>query len=145
MSDLLDRKDRKARKDHCCDLCGQIIPKGEIYEWSKGVYDGIIYEWHEHEKCSAVCGEIWSYVDPDEGMDEDEFHDGCQEICQRFICPDCPKYNTEYEECEDDLTFCIDRMYEFFKTYELYKLPRRKGYYEVWKVREKQRGKETEI
>ena len=44
MSELLERKQRKARKDHRCDLCGGIIKKGDIYDWSKCVYDGTIFD-----------------------------------------------------------------------------------------------------
>lgn len=139
MNETLDRKDRKAMKEHRCDLCGDWIRKGELYHWQKSIYDGTIYEWHEHMNCSEVCGAIWDYVDPDEGMDEDQFQDGCQEISQIFICPDCPKYNKEYEECEDDETFCIGRMAEFFKTHELFREGRDKYGREIWKCREKEK------
>ena len=136
MNELLARKDRKARKDHRCDLCGKIIHKGETYVLSKNICDGTIYEWHEHKNCSEVCGAIWDYVDPDEGMDDQEFQDGSQEVCQRFICPDCSKYDNEAGECEDDLTYCIDKMTEFFKTHRLYRDGRDKYGREIWKVRE---------
>ena len=136
MNELLARKDRKARKNHECDLCGETIPKGELYVWSKNVYDGNIYEWHEHKNCSEVCSAIWEYVDPDEGMSDQEFQDGCCEVCQCFICPDCPKYDNETGECEDDVTYCIDKMAEFFKTHRLYRDGRNKYGREIWKIRE---------
>lgn len=136
MNELLSKKDRKSRKDHKCDLCGKIIHKGETYTWSKNVYDGTIYEWHEHKNCSEVCGAIWDYVDPDEGMSDQDFHDGCQEICQIFVCPDCPRHNKEYEECEDDESYCINKMAEFFKTRRLYRDGRDKYGREIWKVKE---------
>lgn len=72
-------------------------------------------------------------------MSDQDFTDGCQEVCLRFICPDCPKWNKEYCDCDDDLTYCIDRMDEFFKSHELYKAGR-KTYYEIWKCREKEKS-----
>ena len=136
MSEQLDRKIRTARKSHTCDYCGQTIEKGEQYEWSKNIWEGTIFEWHNHLSCGRIASAIWDYVDPDDGMSDQDFQDGCQEVCQRFICPDCPKWNKEYEECDDDETYCIDMMDEFFKIHELYKSGR-KGYYEIWKCREK--------
>lgn len=137
MNELIERKDRKARKDHRCDLCGGIIKKGEVYEWSKSIYDGTFYEWSNHINCGKVSAAIWDYVDPDEGMTEDQFLDGCQEVCQCFICPDCPKYDKEYGDCEDDVTHCIDKIAEFFQTHVLYREGRNKYGGEIWKVRKK--------
>lgn len=71
----------------------------------------------------------------------DEDKDGCAEVCERFICPDCPEWNKEYDECENDESFCIDRMDEFFKTHELYKAGRR-NYYVIWKCRKKGEGEQ---
>ena len=131
---------RKARKPHKCDWCRQVIEKGEQYEYQKYVYDGKIYDWKTHLACSRVASAIWDYVEPDEGMTDDEFADGCQEVCQRFICPDCPKWNKEYEECEDDESYCIDKMDEFFQTHELYEDRSMRTYrYNVWKCREKEK------
>ena len=139
MDAILDSKDRKAKKEHRCDLCGEIIQKGEIYYWSKNIYDGTIYEWREHKKCQSICGAIWDYVDPDEGMSDQDFHDGCAEVCQIFVCPDCLKWNKEYEGCEDDESYCIDRLADFFETHELYR-EKRTIMGEIWKCREKRRG-----
>ena len=129
---------RKARKPHKCDWCGQVIEKGEQYEYQKFVYDGQMYDWKAHLACSRVASAIWDYVDPDEGMTDDEFADGCREVCQRFICPDCQKWDKEYEECEDDESYCIDKMDEFFQTHELYEDMSMRTYrYKMWKCREK--------
>ena len=129
---------RKARKPHKCDWCGKSIGKGEQYEYQKYVYDGEMYDWKAHLSCSRIATAIWDYVDPDEGMSSDEFMDGCQEVCQRFICPDCPKWNKEYEECEDDESYCIDKMDTFFQTHELYEDRSMRTYrYKMWKCREK--------
>ena len=129
---------RKARKTHKCDWCGAVIEKGEQYEYQKFVFDGEMYDWKAHLACSLVASAIWDYVEPYEGMTDDEFADGCQEVCQRFICPDCPKLNKEFEECEDDETDCINKMDEFFQTHELYEDRSMRTYrYKAWKCREK--------
>ena len=130
-------KDRIARKKHTCDLCGKIIDKGEKYEYQKFIYDGAFYEWRSHLACSRVSSAIWDYADPDEGMSSDEFDSTCADVCGVFICPDCPKWNKEFEDGDDDLSYCIDRMDEFFKTHELYRC-QRKGCVTYWKCREKQ-------
>ena len=130
-------KDRIARKKHTCDLCGKIIDKGEKYEYQKFIYDGAFYEWRSHLACSRVSSAIWDYADPDEGMSSDEFDSTCADVCGVFICPDCPEWNKEYGDCEKDLSYCIDRMDEFFKTNELYRC-QRKGCVTYWKCREKQ-------
>ena len=83
MSEQLDQKNRIARKPHSCDYCGKLIKKGEEYEWSKNIWEGTIYEWHNHLACGRVASAIWDYVDPDDGMDEDQFMDGCGE-CDRL-------------------------------------------------------------
>ena len=137
MSEQLDRKIRQARKPHSCDYCGRQIDKGEQYEWSKNIWEGRIFEWHNHLACGRVASAIWDYCDPDDGMDEDQFQDACGDVCRRFICPDCPEWDKEYDDCNKDEPYCIDRMDEFFKTHELYKAGR-KAYYEVWKCREKE-------
>ena len=136
MNELIERKNVKARKQYTCDYCGEIIEKGEEYSYQKNIFDGTFYEWHTHLVCSRVASVIWDYVDPDDGMSDQEFQDGCEEICRRFICPDCPNWNDEFCDCELDESYCIDRMDEFFKTHELYKAGR-KAYYEIWKCREK--------
>ena len=136
MYQSLEHKNVIARKEHTCDWCGNVIKKGEEYWRQKYIYDGDFYEWHSHLACSRIVSAIWDYCDPDEGMDEDQFQEGCAEVCGRFICPDCPEWNNEYEDCNKDETYCLDRMDEFFKTHELYKAER-KAYYNIWKCREK--------
>lgn len=88
-----------------------------------------------------MASAIWDYCEPDEGMSDQDFMDGCQEVCQRFICPDCQRWNGEYDDCDDDIPYCINRMDEFFKTHELYKAGRQ-AWYEIWKCREKAEGQE---
>lgn len=138
MIDVIESKIKTARKSHRCDYCGKNIEKGEEYDYQKSVCDGTFYEWRAHLACTHVASAIWDYVDPDEGMGDQEFVDGCQEVCRRFICPDCQKWNKEYGDCDEDLTYCIDRLDAFFETHELYKAGR-DVCYEIWKCRERGR------
>ncbi len=136
MNELIERKNVKARKQYTCDYCGEIIKKGEVHDWQKNICDGTFYEWRCHLSCSRVASGIWDYVDPDEGMSDQEFMDGCQEVCQRFVCPDCPHWDKEYGDCDKDETYCIDRLDDFFQKYELYRAGR-EGYAQIYKCREK--------
>lgn len=139
MYENLTHETRKARKSHRCDWCNGAIEKGESYEYQTYIWDGHIYDWKSHEACSRVVSAIWDYADPDDGMDSDSFYDSCHEVCQKFICPDCPKWDKEIDDCEDEELFCIDKMDEFFKTHELYGT--REGYYRVFRCREKKVSK----
>lgn len=131
----LTDKDVIARKEHICDWCNQKINKGEKYNYQTFIFDGEFCEWHSHLACSNVVSAIWDYADPYDGMDSDEFIDTCHEVCREFICPDCPKWDKEYLDCNDDEAYCIDKMDDFFKTHELYAT--RERYYRLWKCREK--------
>lgn len=137
MVETLDRRNRKARKQHRCDYCCGVIEKGEEYEWSKNIYDGTIYEWKNHIKCGFLVSQLWDYADPDEGMDEDLFAESLHDFCRAFVCPDCEKWSREYEECDEDERYCIDRAYDFLQTHELYRAER--GIYgEIWKCRRRE-------
>ena len=135
MVEIISDGVKKARKDHKCDYCGEVIPKGTKYYWQKNIYDGTFYEWHEHEKCREVASAIWNYADPDEGMDEELFKNTLSEVCQCFICPYCEKWERDFG-CVDEENYCIDKAYEFFKTHELYK-DKKRSIYERWKCRER--------
>jgi len=117
MPDILDQKNRKARKQHVCSYCVGIIEKGEIYDWCKLKYENTIYEWKAHKDCMFVAGELWQYIDPYDGMDEDQFCGGCQDFCSVFICPGCEEY--DMGECKRDNPYCFDKIVEILKKYEL--------------------------
>ncbi len=123
MTILVDRE-RKARKAHHCDFCGELIEKGEVYDWSKNICDGTLYEWKSHKKCSFLCSELWSYADPDEGMSQGLFLDSVRDFCQAFICPDCDKWDKACQCCNADLEYCIDKAYDMLQTHTLYRSER---------------------
>ncbi len=132
--ETLDCKTRKARKEHRCDYCGGIIKKGEAYDWSKNIYDGILYEWKSHEKCSFLCEQLWDYANPDEGMDEELFQDSLHSFCQAFVCPDCENWDRKRQCCDDDLEYCIDKAYDLLQTHTLCRTERT-AWWENWALR----------
>ena len=136
--DILKNETRKARKPHTCFFCGETIEKGETYHYQSSIWDNTVWEFHEHLKCHDISIEIWDYCDLEEGMSDEDFQDACKDICQEFVCPDCPKWNNEIEDwCDDDEYYCLDKLYEFFKTHELYKAGKNEWGTVFWKVREK--------
>ena len=139
MIDIIEDRRKKSKKTHMCYYCGKTIEKGEEYEYQKSVCDGIISEFHTHIKCSEVASAIWDYVDPDEGMKEEDFRDGCHDVCSTFLCPDCEHWNRKEEGCEEGKLFCIDKMHKLFQTHELY-MDKRKGFFTYWKCRRKENG-----
>jgi hypothetical protein len=125
MPEIISKKDRKANKEHVCSYCGGVIQKGETYEHSVLKFCGEIYDWKAHQKCKYIAIELWDYIDPDDGMTDDDFRDGCRDFCLSFICPDCPRFiDGEFEE---DECFCLDKVYELLQTHELVRESRKIG------------------
>lgn len=139
MPEILQERDRTARKAHICSYCGETIKKGETYEWAKLKSEGQIYEWKNHRKCGFIAAELWDYADPDDGMTEDDFMDSCREFSQIFVCPDCPNYDAVDMGCVTEKGFCTDRIYDFLQTHELYRAGR-EGWAETWKCRERSKA-----
>jgi hypothetical protein len=108
----------KARKDHTCDYCGKIISKGTVYDRAVLKFD-YIYEWKNHVECGFIASALWNFIDPDEGMRTEDFQEGCQLYCERFVCPHCDKYDKEIEGCSEDEVVCYDKVYERLKTHPL--------------------------
>ena len=71
----LDRKIRVARKEHECDFCGFKIEKGEKYDWSKNVYDGMLYEWKSHLSCLELASKLNMFEECDEGVTSEDFYE----------------------------------------------------------------------
>lgn len=127
MPDIISECDRKARKPHTCSYCGQIINPGEIYHHAVLKYDDI-YQWNSHKKCDFVSGALWAYIDPDEGMTEDDFQEGCSNFCREFICPNCATWDDESGECRNDLNFCVDKIYDFLQTHDFKRVKDKHGW-----------------
>lgn len=141
MIEVIENRQRKARKPHKCDYCHGTIEPGEVYDCIKQKDGGDFYTFHCHLKCDYIAQELWQYADPDDwGMDADLFSETVQEFSATFVCPDCPKYIDEIEECTNDEVYCLDRVYEFLKENELYKVRRTPSVYGyVWKCRKREK------
>lgn len=83
---------RTARKPHRCNLCGYEIKKGEQYLAATYLCEGSIYDFLTHAECDELSSWLTDYIDPDEGITEDDFRDACSDVCQTFVCPDCEQY-----------------------------------------------------
>ncbi len=117
MSELIFSCERKARKPHICNYCGEKIEPGELYHHNTLKNDAI-YNWNTHKKCDFIAQELWNYIDPYDGMSGEDFQYGCADFCQQFICPDCPDWDKEAAECRNDLDYCIHKIYDFLRTHE---------------------------
>ena len=111
MPEILDEKDRKARKEHSCDYCQEPIKKGETYEWAS-LKDDELYEWKNHKRCGSIARELWNFIDPDNGMTESDFQEGCAEFCNIFVCHSCT-------DGDEDCYYCLDKIYEVLQRKEL--------------------------
>lgn len=112
---------RTARKQHRCDYCGNCINRGEKYEISTLRFEGELYEWKMHPECDDLASWLQDYIDPDEGITEDDFRDACSDVCQTFVCPDCE----QYQKCDGDVPCeeygpaCIRKIWELSRKYYL--------------------------
>ena len=120
--EMLAQCSRKARKRHSCGFCGRTIEKGERYKEQRCIGDGGPYVFRSHERCQRVSNAIWDYVDPDNGMTQDEFCDAVNELMSTFFCPfRCDRFDKEDGECKGGRlgTDCIAKFDEYLKTHEL--------------------------
>ena len=117
MGELLNYKNRVAAKEHICDYCGEVIQKGEEYSWSRLAWDGRLYDWKAHLKCDSIGQSLWKYIDPLDGMTEDDFQEGVEMFCQSFICPECDERVNNRECCNK--RYCLDKVDELLNTHKL--------------------------
>lgn len=141
MTETISSTWRKARKDHECSFCNHRIHKGERYRFDVLKYDGEMFTWKAHEKCNYIAIEIWDYVDPDEGMSEEDFQQAVCDISRDFICPDCEKFDRDDPWAEDCECNEEDKVYELLQKYELYRAWRDHDFV-GWKLRERKKKDE---
>ncbi|TDQ27664.1 hypothetical protein [Tenacibaculum caenipelagi] len=61
--ETLNSSKPKARKEHRCNFCWGVIPKGEVYESQTNVYEGTIYTWKAHTSCQDIARELKMFED----------------------------------------------------------------------------------
>ena len=93
MLDFYNSTKPKARKEYKCDLCGQIIHKGEVYHRYSGKYDGEFFDDKYHLTCQRI---INAYCD--EMNDREYDNDSIQEWLHDKYCYDCK--DNEDEICD---------------------------------------------
>lgn len=59
MSDFGNMSYHKGYKDHRCEWCGEVIPKGEEFAHFQGMWQSEFQDWRMHKEC-----EIASLKDP---------------------------------------------------------------------------------
>lgn len=69
----VNNKKPKARKDHICSFCTGTINKGEVYNSQTNTYEGEIYVWKSHIKCSEIAYSLRMFDDADEGVTSEDF------------------------------------------------------------------------
>ena len=55
---------KKARKEHKCECCDLIIPKGKLYSHASGKYDGEFFTRKLHARCQEVLNKYISEESP---------------------------------------------------------------------------------
>lgn len=85
MNDAQSHTEPIARKDHRCDYCNGIIPKGEKYNRDGLVYDGTATTWKSHMFCQGLVNRLVDWSEVDDGVDADYFHEMVFHECWRII------------------------------------------------------------
>ena len=104
-SNILTNRQRKARKQHICDLCGKPIPKGAEYIYTTFVCDCMICEEHRHIHCDAMMNAAFTEYDAESYDECLEYiwEDTCETMCsfeQREECDLVTALSCEYcQEC----------------------------------------------
>ena len=91
--EIIRTTNRKARKDHVCNLCNLTIPKGTTYEHQVNKIDEI-YTWKSHLECVRLSEKLNMY-------DGDYYNDGLTSDSFREIIWDYLKDNINIELWED--------------------------------------------
>lgn len=84
-------KQTKARKEHRCNFCNYKIRVGETYEKATYAYDGRVYDWKTHNRCSKLANRLNLYDDVDEGVTMDYFMDAVSETYKDIWIDKIPK------------------------------------------------------
>lgn len=113
MSELISQTERKARKEHICEYCGEKILRGEKYLSAFLKDGGDVWQWKTHLHCDFIANELWRYINPTDGMQQEHFQEGCTEFCTEFVCPRCEFYKDK--KCEQSQAYCLDKIDSILK------------------------------
>jgi len=87
----------KARKEHKCIICNQIIAVGEKYHRQSGKYEGDFFDRCLHMTCNKMMD---GYCEQD--ADNEFTVDGIYDWLREIYCYDCDKD----DDCEVDIFRC---------------------------------------
>lgn len=86
--DFFNSTQPRARKDYSCDLCNQIIHKGEVYHRYSGKYDGEMFDDKYHLTCQRIINAYCEDVN-----DREYCNDMVQDWLHDTYCLDCKHYD----------------------------------------------------
>jgi len=109
---------RTSKKERTCGLCGGKIHVGDRYSHQLNKEGSECWAFDAHCECQFICFELWEYIDPWDGVYEDDFIDGCHEFCHHMICPNCTSYIAEDNECLEDESYCENKIIETLLKYD---------------------------
>lgn len=76
--DVISETNQVARKDHKCNYCDAVIPKGENYRRCVLKYDNL-YVWKSHQRCEKIAYELKMFDNCDEGVTNEDFYENIKE------------------------------------------------------------------
>jgi len=91
--ELLRESDKKARKNHICNVCGELIKKGDVYSSQTCVEDGEIITFKSH----LDCAEYFDSVNNEQELLESE-----SEFLE-YLKEDKNKYNIKTDSIHESI------------------------------------------
>ena len=108
--EIIDIKHPKARKEHQCELCHDMIPKGTVYVRSFNKDGGQVWSFKTHQVCEILKNVLWDFCwSGEDYIDSQDFFDGLHKFCRLFICDQCVHWD---EQCELDEWYCLNKVCE---------------------------------
>ena len=101
MSEILSRKERRARKAHMCDICNTEIVPGESYVHLVFSDCGKVFDSNHHIHCDALT-ERYCRANKLDEYDEGEV----REWAEDEICTECEGRNTPPRGCHKNPLIC---------------------------------------
>ena len=106
MSAVIYEKIRKARKEHACDYCGGLIVKGEDYDNSFVVDEGVGWTWKSHIHCNELIG-LFEMNHGGDGVAQSEFCDWLDDYYRKSLSEELPPFPTLAPKAYKELTEAI--------------------------------------
>lgn len=112
MLEFQNYSERNARKEHRCDLCGEIICVGEKYVRFSYKYDGLMFDQKLHLVCNQIISEFCRE------NDEEEYTDNLVlGWVLDVVCSECEhsSYGDGKDDCETSIFHCKKVINRFCK------------------------------